>query len=133
MSSLCPWFGFQAKQEMPQPKDPEYTFSQSTAVHCKLLVIYLFIYLFKEQIFACSCDSFPDAVNNSTCLWLCMEHTDNPFMAEKDPFALGVELMKRGDLKQAILAFEAAVQKTPENAVCSNGSCMFSHAATIFQ
>ncbi len=41
---------------------------------------------------------------------------DNPFLSKEDPFADGVCLLKEGDLKQSILAFEAAVQKNPQNA-----------------
>lgn len=41
---------------------------------------------------------------------------NNPYMAEDDPFALGVELMDRGaKLSLAVLCFEAAVQKNADH------------------
>eukprot|EP00823_Brevimastigomonas_motovehiculus_P008226 TRINITY_DN74_c4_g1_i1.p1 TRINITY_DN74_c4_g1~~TRINITY_DN74_c4_g1_i1.p1 ORF type:complete len:728 (+),score=194.19 TRINITY_DN74_c4_g1_i1:133-2316(+) len=40
----------------------------------------------------------------------------NPYLNSKDPMAEGIKLLKEGKLKEAILAFEAEVQKNPENA-----------------
>lgn len=42
--------------------------------------------------------------------------SNNPFLDHPDPLAEGIRLMKEGDLKEAILAFEAAVQRTPDDA-----------------
>jgi len=41
---------------------------------------------------------------------------NNPFAEHKNPFEEGVKLMKLGHLKEAILAFEAEVQRHPDNA-----------------
>jgi len=41
---------------------------------------------------------------------------DNPFLEATDPFADGMRLFKEGRLKDAILAFEATVQKQPDHA-----------------
>jgi peroxin-5 len=40
---------------------------------------------------------------------------DNPFMGSMDPFAEGQRLLDSGQLSQAALAFEAAVQKSPSH------------------
>ena len=42
--------------------------------------------------------------------------TDNPLRENKDAFARGVALLEQGELKEAILAFEAAVQQEPDHA-----------------
>jgi len=39
----------------------------------------------------------------------------NPYASSQDPFSDGLRLFKEGDLKEAILAFEAAVQRNPDN------------------
>jgi peroxin-5 len=41
---------------------------------------------------------------------------DNPYMEAEDPFTLGLQLMRDGNLSEAVLAFEAVVQKSPDNA-----------------
>lgn len=40
---------------------------------------------------------------------------ENPFMNHPSPFEAGMELFQKGDLQQAILAFEAEVQRHPSN------------------
>ena len=42
---------------------------------------------------------------------------DNPFLSCLDPMEEGCKLMKDGRLSDAILAFEAEVQRSPSNAV----------------
>lgn len=42
---------------------------------------------------------------------------NNPYLHEPDPYQEGLRLLKEGRLKEAIRAFEAATQKTPDNAV----------------
>jgi len=41
---------------------------------------------------------------------------NNPFATHPDPFGLGQRLLKEGELKEAILALEAACQKNPQDA-----------------
>lgn len=41
---------------------------------------------------------------------------DNPFLSHAEPFQEGLKLLQGGELKQAIQAFEAEVQKNPQNA-----------------
>eukprot|EP00475_Leptophrys_vorax_P014294 TRINITY_DN2068_c0_g1_i1.p1 TRINITY_DN2068_c0_g1~~TRINITY_DN2068_c0_g1_i1.p1 ORF type:complete len:608 (-),score=176.78 TRINITY_DN2068_c0_g1_i1:674-2497(-) len=41
---------------------------------------------------------------------------ENPYMEADDPFTLGLQLMRDGNLSEAVLAFEAVAQKSPDNA-----------------
>lgn len=41
--------------------------------------------------------------------------SDNPYMTSENPMEEAMKLLNEGDLTRAILAFEAAVQKDPEN------------------
>ena len=41
---------------------------------------------------------------------------ENPHKNADNPFAMGMEFFRKGDLKQAILAFEAAIDKDPSHA-----------------
>jgi peroxin-5 len=40
---------------------------------------------------------------------------NNPYMQSSDPYSLGLQLMRDGNLSEAVLAFEAVVQKMPEH------------------
>jgi len=41
--------------------------------------------------------------------------TENPFLTHENPFEEGLQLADNGNLSDAVLAFEAAAQKNPEN------------------
>jgi len=44
--------------------------------------------------------------------------SENPYMDHPQPFEKGMELFDAGNISEAILAFEAELQKNPDNALC---------------
>ncbi|KAH9105706.1 hypothetical protein LEN26_014703 [Aphanomyces euteiches] len=62
-------------------------------------------------------DPFQDTWNQeSTTVDLSYDFaSENPYMADTNSFELGCSLFREGNLKQAILAFEAALQETPDH------------------
>lgn len=42
---------------------------------------------------------------------------NNPYLEDADPFQKGLALFNKGNITEAILAFEAAVQKDPRNSI----------------
>jgi tetratricopeptide (TPR) repeat protein len=57
-----------------------------------------------------------DATWGNTALDEYVFAEENPFRSHAQPFERGVELLKRGQTSDAVLAFEAAVQRRPEHA-----------------
>lgn len=52
-------------------------------------------------------------------------NAENPFSDLSDPFAQGVRLFEEGKIAEAVLCFEAEINRNPENSeVCAAGSSL---------